>query len=203
MNVVAAIAENLGRDSDKLRKSFELVYDLLKPSSTHRNVICHSDLWPNNMMFDDEFRCVLLDFQTIRYAPLALDILSLLYLNTTREHREKNESQLITHYHSVLEESIKNNDTTKKAKIPSLEEVLTAYNDLRLMGPVLTCFYFPLHLIDKEIVKEHLYKRSESFENFAVGDRVEVTFAAMKKDPSFKNKIEQAVIEFSEICDGI
>lgn len=203
MEIASAVAKNLGRDPEKLKRVFESIYDLVKPSSKHRNVICHNDLWPNNMMFDDIPKCVLVDFQTITYAPLAQDILKLLYLNTTREYRDKNERSLIEYYHSVLEETIGNNDADKKVEIPTLEEVLSAYDDLRLLGAVAPCLYFPIHLIDKEIVKDNTVKKdSEKFEDFVVGSRVEVTLAAMKKDVWFKNKIEQAVIEFSEICEG-
>lgn len=202
MNLVAAVAEGLNRDPEKLRTTFDLIYDLVKPSSKHRNVICHGDLWPNNMMFNDVPHCVLVDFQTIRYAPLVLDILQFLYLNTTRQYREKNERHLIAFYHSVLEETIKNNDKTQKAEIPTLEEVIASYEDFRLFGTVAPCLYFPIHLIDQQFVMDNPLKDSEGFENFVVGDRVEVTLAAMKKDTWFKNKIEQAVIEFSEVSEG-
>ncbi|KAJ8680537.1 hypothetical protein QAD02_016324 [Eretmocerus hayati] len=203
VNAVVAVAEHLGyNDSQELRGTFELLYDIVKPSEKYFNTITHADLWTNNLMFDDTKpipRCILIDYQLFRYAPMVLDILMLLYLNTTRKFRLSKGKELIQFYHSVLEKTVVENDSTsKKAKCPSLKQILAEYEELRLYGPALACLYFPVVLLNSKDAELYT-KDSESYHNFFYVNRTSTTLEHIEKDPFFKERIEEVVAEMIEI----
>lgn len=199
-SLVFAIADSLGYNSQKIREIYKKLYDVVKPSKKYRNVICHGDLWANNLMFNNKEahqpECVLVDFQTLRYAPGVLDILQFLYLNTTPNYRKQHERELIELYATVLEKTVKDNDETKTAIVPSLEEILEAYHDARHFGASIASFYLPFILVDQEKMKEMLGGQDALF-----SDRTEATFAYMKQNESFKNRIEEVIKELADIAD--
>lgn len=204
VDVVAVVAEKLGANSQKLRDAFHDVKKIAKPSQKYRNVICHGDLWTNNMMFDDTLpipKCVLVDYQCLRYAPLVLDILHFLYVNTTRAYREKHERELIEFYHGVLVKSVELSDATKSANVPCLEETLKAYSDSRLFGICLATLYFPFILVDSKVMNEKI--EYEGFNNVLFGNRSEFTLDYMDKDGFFKLRVEEAVMELVDFTQSL
>lgn len=195
------MAEKCGIQSKKLRDAFDNQNKLTETSDKYRNVICHGDLWTNNIMFDDTKpmpRCVFVDYQCIRYAPLVLDILQLLYVNSSRSYREKYEKELIEFYHGVLLKSVKFNNTIKTGDLPSLEEIMNAYSHYRLFGICIANLYLSFVLIDSKTINEKL--ESDGFFETLFGDRIKFTLEYMKKDFLYKTRVEEAVRELAEMC---
>ncbi|XP_058803311.1 uncharacterized protein LOC131671126 [Phymastichus coffea] len=203
MNLVFAMADSFQRSSQNIRKLYKKLFEVVKPSKIHRNVICHGDLWANNLMFNDsdpEPQCVFVDFQTMRYAPNVLDVLQLLYLNTTLNYRKQHEKEFIRVYSLTLERTIQNNDETNTAVAPTFEENIEAYEDLRLFGASLASIYLPFILLDQKIINE-LYNGPDGFSNALYTDKTEITFAYMKRNESYKNRIEKVINELADIAD--
>lgn len=199
-DVVSELAQRLGFDSQKTRKAYDQVYELVKPSDKHRNIICHGDLWGNNFMYADDsplLKCILIDFQLCRYIPLAMDLLQFFHLNSTRKFRAEHEVELVKFYHSELEKTIKNNDLTNSAKVPSLDEIFAAMKDLRVYGLALATFYLPLILLDPQSRAE-CTNDSADYNEYIFVDRTDVTIACMEKHEFCKKMIEEAVIELAE-----
>ncbi|XP_014212700.1 uncharacterized protein LOC106642435 [Copidosoma floridanum] len=203
--IVCAVAERIGRDPEKLRRGLDRLYEVVKPSKVHRNVIAHSDLWTNNVMFDDTKptpKSVLVDFQVLRYGPQVLDVLKLLHLHTSRDFRKTHEKELVQIYQSVVEETVKMSKMSGIAKVSSLQETVAAMDDLRIFGPGMASLYLPVVLMDPEILKEKT-KDSEGFNNFLFGDRIEITLEYMEKSELYNNRIVEAVSDLENICDTL
>ncbi|KAJ8680539.1 hypothetical protein QAD02_016326 [Eretmocerus hayati] len=199
--IIAAVALRLGYEEYHVHRTFERISDIIKPSDKFVNVVCHGDLWSHNLMFDDTQptpNCILVDFQLIRYCPLALDILQILYLNTTRSFREKSKNELIQYYHSILEETIRNNDSVKDVSIPTFEEILTQVEELKLFGPIVASLFFPAILMNLEGVVQDLQNLEKRIE-FLNSDRVNLTLSQMEKDPFFKDRLEEVIGEALEL----
>ncbi|XP_058794569.1 uncharacterized protein LOC131666173 [Phymastichus coffea] len=198
--LTCALAEHFGFDSVKVRELFDRACDIIKPSEIHRNVVCHGDIHSKNLMFADNsplLKCILIDFQTYRYAPMVTDILEFLHNNTTSKFREEHEASLVEFYHSILVDTIKSNDSTNNVKIPSLEDIFTGMKDLRLFGLVIACIYYPILFLDPELLKKHA-RDAEFNKNLVSGDRIELTFSQMEVNPFYKSKIEEAIRELIE-----
>lgn len=204
-DLICLVSKNLGYNTDKLRKSFEQCYRIIGPSETHQNVICHGDPWSNNIMIADDsplYKCILVDFQVTRYAPLVIDLLQFLHLNATKVYRDNHERDLISFYYSVLKETILNNDSTGNVRMPILEDVLLAMDDLRIIGLLTSALYFPIALMDAETIAEFT-KDSDSFDNFMFGNRTEPVIAHMKVNETYRINVEKAVIELADKCDSL
>lgn len=202
-NLAGSIAERLGFDPAKIHNAYNKLLDFIKPSKKHRNVICHGDLWSNNLMFSDSSpmpKCVLIDFQVIRYAPLVTDVLQLLHLNATRSYREEHEVDLLKFYHSTLEQTVRTNDLANIAKVPTLEDIFKGMSDLRGFGLILATLAFPFVLQDKKQIAE-CTEDSESFKRFVFVDRRDVTLSYMKENEFFRKMMEGSVIELLERFD--
>lgn len=195
--VSAAVAERLGFDPKKIYDTSAEICEMVKPSKKYRNIVCHGDIWANNLMYDDKKSCLLIDFQFIRYTPQVLDLLQLFYQNSSKDFREKHEKELIEFYYSVLEETVRKNDL--EADLPSLKEVLAAYEDLRIFGVILASIHFPMSLLDPNITKEQT-SDSEGYENFIFGDRTDVTLKYMEKNETYRNKVEEVFKELAEVA---
>lgn len=64
------------------------VAELAKPSKKYRNVMCQGDPWGNNIMYkyvgDVPKEGILVDFQTSRFVPPALELMQFLYIATSK-----------------------------------------------------------------------------------------------------------------------
>lgn len=93
------------------------LYNIMAECISNKNndmwkVICHGDLWINNLMFEKNSKnyvtdVKIVDLQTIRYASLVIDIIQFLYSSTNREIRSQFFNQLISDYRKGLIESLK------------------------------------------------------------------------------------------------
>lgn len=156
----------------KYRDAVDCVYDLVKASDKFCNVICHGDLWNSNILFkhDDEenpIKCILIDFQAIRYTIPAHDFLYFVRFNAGTENNEKYK-ELTKHYHDCLTHYLKENNIdvnsymTFDAFLESIDYIApfiivqnAAFATLCLMN-----FYDIMN--DQKLITEFLYEdRSE------------------------------------------
>ncbi|XP_045448156.1 uncharacterized protein LOC123656532 [Melitaea cinxia] len=123
------------------------------------NVLIHKDLWFNNILFrysgDVATNAVLIDFQCMRFAPPAFDMMLFLHLTTTRSFRERHESEVLRHYYTVFSESL--DDDTKRRMVSlnyDLENFLAWCEKARLFGMLLAAAIFPYSLMDPVTAKK-------------------------------------------------
>ena len=184
-----ALAEKFGlADSVKCTNIMEKLFDLIKQSKKHRNVICHADVHSNNLMFDDKGNCVLIDFQVLRYSPMVNDVLQLLYVTAESDFRKKSENELLKHYHFLLDETVRKNSSD--AKTPSLDEIIQAYNDCRLYGKIYSMLTAPLLYINPEFLKGTL-NDPKAFQKFM--------FASIENDENYRNIVKATVEDLLSI----
>ncbi|XP_033329849.2 uncharacterized protein LOC117222320 [Megalopta genalis] len=198
INAIVAIAEHLGLDASLVPKACDEVFAGLEKSATKRNVISHGDLWGNNMMFSNEMppRCLLVDFQLIRYAPLAHDVAQLLYLCTDRSFRASSEETMLKHYYSVLCETLKSAET--RIEIPPWSEIVEGYEEQRLAGAVAAATFFQTVLMNENIGAE-IMSNSESYNRYVFEDRNDFVFAIMKDDPGYRKRVTESAVEMVDL----
>ncbi|KAJ8688567.1 hypothetical protein QAD02_024362 [Eretmocerus hayati] len=163
------------------------------------NLLCHSDLWKNNLMFDQSQpvpKCLLVDFQLLRYASPSFDLAKLLYVNTTPEFREKSENQMLKYYHDIFREEILKYDSA--ALVPTFQTLLEDWQNRRIVGMVDAAIYLPGNYLKKQELEKFM-NDPRLLERWLFETRFDLLGKAMDEDPIYKDKIRAVV---SELIDG-
>uniref|UniRef100_A0A6V7J1J5 CHK kinase-like domain-containing protein n=1 Tax=Bracon brevicornis TaxID=1563983 RepID=A0A6V7J1J5_9HYME len=194
VQVAVAVAERMGLDSSRLPEAFEIAYKAVGPSKTKVNVINHGDLWANNMLFDDQDNCRLVDFQLFRYCPPGLDLAVLLYLCAPSVLRRTKEKELLRYYYDHLVEYVGG----ERSRLPSFEEICQGYEERKIVGCITAVLYFPQALMNLTTTRD-LLTSFETFDDYVIGDRRDIVLESMQKDRPYGERVEDVVKEFVEM----
>lgn len=198
VNAIVAVAKYLNLDASLIPKTCKEVYAALKTSSIKKNVISHGDLWGNNLMFSNSVppKCLLIDFQLIRYSPLAHDIAQLLYLCTDRDFRVTWEETMLKHYYSVLCETLKSAKTIS-VEIPAWSELTEGIEEQRLAAIITAAIYFQTVLLDEKLGAKILGDPN-SYHEFEFKNRNETVLKLMEIDPIYNKRLTETITELVE-----
>ena len=192
-----AVAENLRLDPRYVLKAYEEMMEKIKPVEGQRNVLGHSDLWSNNMMFNgDGSKCRLVDFQMVSYIHYVIDLVQLIYLNTTKESRSILEKEMVEHYHAALEQCFRINGVSND-DIIRLDQVYSDVEEKRICGLVTAVQFFPIALFNKEMTEEYT-KDNEKLQEYMYVSRKDFVLRAMQLDDNYRIMIEKIVKDLIE-----
>ncbi|KAK9509047.1 hypothetical protein O3M35_006454 [Rhynocoris fuscipes] len=147
--------------------------ELLKKSKIHRNFLLHGDPWGNNILFkyndnNQPIEAILVDFQAIRYAPPAVEVLHFLNVGTTNETLLK-QDELKDIYFSRLTETL----ALKHIDINSIltkEDFLKSCKDFIGLTVALRLYYTTLLRLPMNHLKQ-IQKDADAFLSmFVYGD---------------------------------
>lgn len=200
INLGISVAKDLGLDTSNMLEACRRVYDMAIPSKTKRNVVTHGDLWSSNLIFDSAGRCIIVDFQLLRYSPLAQDLMQLIYLSTTREFRKQHEKQLIKHYYQSLEGALKHNGFEGIA--PSFQELMEGVEEQRFPALVSAMINFPTIMMDGKIGAE-IMNGLDAYESYFLVDRKPFVDKIVAQDPEYGKRIIEVVKELAEMVQKV
>ena len=166
------------------------VLDTFKPTKLYRNVISHGDLHANNLMFDNNqpSRCIFIDFQLVRYAPLVLDLIQLVYLGTYENVTEQLKLDLLKHYHNVLQKIIVKNRSIDSG-IRSYKEILEAFSHYDNYGKIIRIMYLSPLLKAFSILKKDFSDVKSMDESFH-STNVKQVFHFIDTNEKFKSQMK-------------
>lgn len=197
-----------GKSFSKIAKELcHEIYRLVKPSKSFRNVLCHGDLWATNFLFKYDEKgqaltgCKFVDFQCGRYVPPAQDVLSFLYLNTSRDFRKENMYKVIGMYYSYLERHLKMAGFNVNNIIP-FSNFMDSCEEQKLFAIVQTAIYFPLILISNDEVEAYFSDR-ELNEKALFEDRSYLVLAHKDKDESYANRLTESIQDLRDYCEYV
>ncbi|XP_008209378.1 uncharacterized protein LOC100679888 [Nasonia vitripennis] len=199
---ITLMAEKLGLNSGLVSRIHEKASKLVKPAVGKLNVLCHSDLWMNNVLFNDSVpaKCILVDFQLLRYASPVIDFCMLVYLHTTPDYRKKNNLELLQYYHSVLRDVLLRSEI--KPKIPSFENLLSDFNEYKLAGMAYASLYLPGIYLNPEDFGT-LLNDPTALQKFMFTTRMDLIGPAMDKDPVYREKLRGIIEELLEEAERV
>ncbi|KAF7388586.1 hypothetical protein HZH68_012528 [Vespula germanica] len=194
------------REKETLKKrvnSWASVFpNLLKPSSKYRNVICHRDLWANNIMFKHDSNgsplgCYLIDFQMVRYCPPAMDVVFSLYLITDRATRNRLFDSLLKVYHETLKQALVEEGLDVEECLSWLSFRDSCY-EARNIAMFFTLMNLQLMLMPTEAAEDFMGS-PDDFERVLYGDkRPDLIRSQYEKVEPYRNRIKENIIEVFE-----
>ncbi|CAH2095799.1 unnamed protein product [Euphydryas editha] len=187
---------------ERLIDLFFKAYSDLKDYEDTLNVIVHKDLWFNNILFrysgDVANNAILLDYQCMRFAPPAFDMMLLLHLTTTKSFRECHESEVLRHYYSVFSKSLDDDTKRRLAALNyDLDNFLVWCEKARLFGMLYTAALFPYVLMDP-VQAQKTFDDPETFVDLVEVDRSVPVIEYAKQNNIYKSKqldISEEIVE--------
>lgn len=141
-------------------------------------------------------KCLLVDFQLMRYAPLAHDVVQFLYLCTDREFRETSEETMLKHYYRVLCETVKSRSSS--VEVPPLSELIQGMEEQRLGAVITAAIYYQTVLLDENLGAQ-IMNDPDSYNKYVFQNRNEIVLKNMKTDPEYGRRIRDVVTELVEL----
>lgn len=175
----------------RLAKIVERVYEQVSPSTKYRNVLCHRDLWTGNIFFpaSQQDGAILVDYQTSRYTPPAIDLCFCLYLNLTSPERHRLESNCLNLYYNWLQQDLLEFGL-RSDELISKEELLQSYEEFRLFALVYSAVAATIIKVPPAFVtNEYKYV-----------DRSAVILNYMSENAAFRDDMEKCCVEVIEIA---
>ncbi|XP_066994797.2 uncharacterized protein [Anabrus simplex] len=177
--------------------------DLILPSKSHRNVVCHGDLWSSNILlrYDKdgepaEVRFV--DFQIIRYTPPVHDVIFFLHMSTSKAFRDQYMETLLDVYYNAFAAEIQDNSLDPEYLLP-LTELQESFKDLRDIGRISAVLSLPITLLKTEITTP-IFSSPDRFEKFMLLDRSDEMCENFLTDDVYRQRINETMEEFIECC---
>ncbi|CAF4917487.1 unnamed protein product [Pieris macdunnoughi] len=177
--------------------------DLTDTSSKYRNVICHRDLWNNNLMFhykgNEPDDCLLVDFQAARYHPPAGDVVLLLFCNLEASYREENFNRCLKYYHCTLQHILEQH-CIEINDIISLKMLQESAKDFRLWGLVATACLVPQFWMKDDLTTK-IFTDSNQFNKILSQDKA--TFIRKMCDENVEYRIKVLDLFEEIVCEYI
>lgn len=184
--------EILEKFPDVIRK----IYDFSAPSKKYKNVVSHGDLWVNNLMFkyDSENKpiaCKLIDYQLARLSPPALDLVQLVYINSTKKLRKEHLDDIINIYCDTLEQELTKAEIN--SSLLSRAEILKSFNEYHLAGLIEAALFGHLTLLPPKLSKEIL-SSSDEYDKFINQSRVKTCLSAFEEN-YYRDRLTEILTE--------
>ncbi|KAL2733655.1 uncharacterized protein V1477_014089 [Vespula maculifrons] len=173
--------------------------DKLSPSSKHKNVLCHGDLWANNILFKYDkdkkpIECCLIDFQLARYNPPAHDILCFFQFTTSRELRDKHCETLLKIYYDSMTEALKEAGLDISMIFPWIE-FMSSIEDLRTMCIIHGILNTPIMLLDPGAASKYFSEEPELLESVLYVDRTPLICGQFENVPKYRVRMLEGLLE--------
>ncbi|XP_067007874.2 uncharacterized protein [Anabrus simplex] len=186
----------------KFRATCENIVNFVKPSKKYKNVICHGDLWSNNIMFSydedqetpREVRFV--DFQMVRYAPPATDVMMFLQTNTDREFRKAHLEELLKLYHEELNSELRRYglDITDVLAWEVFRESCSYY---QRFGRIMAALFHHFILLPTDILNDGI-GGPDGYDTFVCGTREKEVQRAFCECEGYRHRLNADLEEIIE-----
>ncbi|XP_046616160.1 uncharacterized protein LOC124303230 [Neodiprion virginianus] len=176
---------------------------ILSPSTKYRNVICHRDLWANNMMlkYDESGNpqhCCLIDLQFARYGTPAIDCVISLHLITDRKTRDKHGESFLRVYHQTFEEELINAGLDARDCF-EWSTFLKSCEETKPIALVYAILNQPVTMLDPDTCSEQFIESPELLNESLYNDRSALVCGQFLSVQPYRERITEALLEAYEL----
>lgn len=185
------------------KKIYAIMGDSIKNTQAEDCVMCHGDLWVNNLMFKyDACNVVsavkLMDLQTVRFTSPSIDILHFLYTSTERHVREQSLDELLDVYVEALAAELQSHMATSE-KLADLLERFNVANVRRqckeniLYGLGISMWLMPAVTFASNMIPDLNNVKYADFEN-----KTQQQVMTSMQTPEYHQRMKAIVVEYYE-----
>ncbi|XP_037710580.1 uncharacterized protein LOC119547687 isoform X2 [Drosophila subpulchrella] len=185
---------------DKLYNLLTKAEELVEPSQTIRNVLCHRDAWDRNILYHFEKNssvlpdaCCIVDFQIAKYCSPTLDVLFLLYIVASVEVRRKIYDECLEHYYKCLESNLDRMGLEKS--LITREIFLKECQRTRLAALLIWALTEPQTKMSPSISNRLRSEEPEKFDYYLNVDRSGLLLRVMDIQPGYEEIIMSPIRE--------
>lgn len=170
------------------------------PVPNFLRVLNHRDVWRNNLMFkiDDKTKqpqhCILIDFQTVRYLPITIDVLMAIICTAKRETTIEHFEKFLLFYYDHLRfytESV----NIELESLMSFENFRLVCGYHRIVMLIYRCILLMITMIPASDFGN--FSESEIYQ-FCEVDKSEIVLKVMKNDIDYEKRIVDSVSDVIE-----
>ncbi|XP_017043944.1 uncharacterized protein LOC108089962 [Drosophila ficusphila] len=185
---------------DKLYNLLTKAEELVKPSKTIRNVLCHRDTWDRNILY--HFKedtsvlpdaCCVVDFQIAKYCSPTLDVLFLLYIVAPDEIRKRIYDECLEFYYKSLISHLDRLGLDKN--IITRENFLKECQRTRLAALIIWALTEPQTKMLPSISNRLRSEEPQKFDFYLNCDRSELLLRVMDIQPGYEETIMKPIKE--------
>ncbi|XP_062142383.1 uncharacterized protein LOC133850339 [Drosophila sulfurigaster albostrigata] len=185
---------------ENFTQRMSIIFELSKTSTTRLNATLHADLWSNNILFqygkhdDKPLQCRFVDFQLARYAPPAMDLLTVLTIPTTSQFRAAHLNELLAEYYRFMGEFLKQAGFDIANILPEAE-YYNSVEEYRIVGLIESLLFCHLVILPPTFTQE-LTSSADGFNDFFSKKRIEICMKAFKSDELYRDRIVDMLEDF-------
>ncbi|XP_072759399.1 uncharacterized protein [Anoplolepis gracilipes] len=207
-NALVDLVEDLDNDAkDDIKRRIAVwsqkVSQLFGPSKRHRNIMCHRDIWTNNIMlrYDPTGNingCYFVDWQFLCYCPPVIDFACCIYQTTTRATWNRYFDSFTKIYHDSLAQYLAEEGLDINDHLP-----WTAFRESYEDGRNIALFYAALNLqimlLSEPITAQYLRNDPNKIEQILYNDeRAKFIRYQCETIPAFKSRLLDVVLEIKD-----
>ncbi|KAG5894846.1 hypothetical protein JTB14_033688 [Gonioctena quinquepunctata] len=182
--------------------AFDLMYKQMERSEIYRNVISHGDIWASNIMtkYNKPVSCYIIDYQLIKYCPPTVDLLTFIYMHTSKETRMKYKQKLMDDYYEHLVDIFERYNYNID-EIYSYGTFLKCCEEFQSTAICQAIVCVQTLLLPKDILKKLLITEEDVYKFYTV-DRSEVYEKVFEQDRAYKIRIEHLIEDLYDVCEN-
>ncbi|XP_045772780.1 uncharacterized protein LOC123872504 [Maniola jurtina] len=179
---------------------FSRACDLMEPSTKYRNAVVHRDVWSNNIFLkkleNNKGHALLVDYQTVLYCAPALDLSSMLYINTTKDFRLKNTNRMIDYYYGVLSDELELEDIDIKSIIKK-SDFVESYTESLIFGMTQAALIVPIIAMTAD-KRQELFQNPENCAKVNEVSRSQEFIDIAKENEKYRNRVIELLDDLVE-----
>ncbi|KRT86847.1 phosphotransferase [Oryctes borbonicus] len=169
--------------------------------SKYKSTILHGDLWSNNFMFeyknDIPVNSILIDYQIIKYGPIALDVVQMIITNVRRSIRDVHYEELLSYYyHQFVDACEKNN--FRAHDFISYKDFMACSQEVEVLAKMQCAADHSVTFLSDKTYQEAI-ATEESLRNFLFESRSKGILESYNEDTVYREIMVEDMIELRDL----
>ncbi|XP_054743986.1 uncharacterized protein LOC129248459 [Anastrepha obliqua] len=203
--ILAVVKSQLKSQTPALRAAVESrlpdvvksVFEMTNRWAKYRNVLCHRDIWRGNILYSEttsgtscanNSSVILVDYQTARYCPPAIDVVFTLFMNLDKATRKAKELEYLCYYYDFLQRDCGANGFAAADQV-AYSELLASYQEFQLFGLLYRAIATTILKVPRECVTNE----------YVHVDRTAMVFKLMSELPELRICLEESIQEMIDL----